>query len=44
MHGSSADSLARLTDQVVGAVEGGTDGAELGTGLFAAAGVVALSS
>jgi F-type H+-transporting ATPase subunit delta len=41
MHGSSAESLARLTDQVVAAVEGGADGVDLGTGLFAASGVVA---
>jgi F-type H+-transporting ATPase subunit delta len=41
MHGPSADSLARLTDQVVSAVDGGGDGAELGTGLFAASGVLA---
>lgn len=40
MHGSSADSLARLTDQVVSAVDGGADGAELGSGLFAAATVL----
>jgi F-type H+-transporting ATPase subunit delta len=41
MHGSSADSLARLTDQVVAAVDGGDDGAEAGTGLFAASTVLA---
>jgi F-type H+-transporting ATPase subunit delta len=41
MHGSSSDSLARLTEQVVAAVDGGSDGAELGTGLFAASGVLA---
>jgi len=41
MHGSSADSLGRLTDQVVAAVDGGDDGAELGTGLFAASAVLA---
>jgi len=41
MHGPSADSLTRLTDQVASAVDGGADGAELGTGLFAAAGVLA---
>lgn len=41
MHGSSAESFARLTEQVVAAVEGGTDGAELGTGLFSASGVLA---
>ena len=41
MHGSSSDSLARLTQQVVEAVDGGSDGAELGTGLFAASGVLA---
>ena len=41
MHGSSADSLARLTTQVVEAVDGGGDGAEIGTGLFAASGVLA---
>jgi len=40
MHGSSADSLARLTDQVLAAVDGGADGAELGSGLFAAATVL----
>lgn len=36
MHGSSADSLTRLSDQVASAVDGGADGAELGSGLFAA--------
>jgi F-type H+-transporting ATPase subunit delta len=41
MHGPSAESLTRLTDQVLSAVDGGADGAELGTGLFAVAGVVA---
>jgi F-type H+-transporting ATPase subunit delta len=41
MQGSSAESLARLTEQVVSAVEGGADGAELGTGLFAASAVLA---
>ena len=41
MQGSSGDSLARLTDQVVSAVDGGADGAELGTGLFAASTVLA---
>jgi F-type H+-transporting ATPase subunit delta len=40
MHGSSADSLARLTDQVVELVDGGADGAEIGAGLFAAAGIL----
>ncbi|RNM15323.1 F0F1 ATP synthase subunit delta [Nocardioides pocheonensis] len=40
MHGSSAESLARLTDRVVAAVEGGADGAELGTGLFGASAVL----
>jgi F-type H+-transporting ATPase subunit delta len=40
MLGSSGGSLARLTDEVVAAVEGG-DGAELGTGLFAASAVLA---
>lgn len=40
MHGSSVDSLARLSDQVVSAVDGGADGAELGTGLFSAAAVL----
>ncbi|MGY2875699.1 F-type H+-transporting ATPase subunit delta [Marmoricola sp. URHA0025 HA25] len=40
MHGSSSDSLATLTEQVVAAVDGGSDGAELGTGLFAASGVL----
>ena len=40
MHGSSADSLARLTDQVIAAVDGGADGAELGAGLFGAATVL----
>jgi F-type H+-transporting ATPase subunit delta len=41
MHGSSGESLARLTDQVISAVDGGGDGAELGTGLFAASAVLA---
>jgi F-type H+-transporting ATPase subunit delta len=41
MQGSSGDSLARLTEQVVSAVEGGGDGAELGTALFAASSVLA---
>src|SRR3954452_7831492 len=41
MHGSSADSLGRLTDQVVAAVDGGDDGAELGNGLCAASAVLA---
>jgi F-type H+-transporting ATPase subunit delta len=41
MHGSSADSLARLSGQVTEAVDGGSDGAEIGTGLFAASGVLA---
>jgi F-type H+-transporting ATPase subunit delta len=41
MHGSSVDSLDRLTKQVVEAVDGGSDGAEIGTGLFAAAAVLA---
>jgi F-type H+-transporting ATPase subunit delta len=36
MLGSSGESLARLIDEVVAAVEGGADGAELGTGLFGA--------
>lgn len=40
MLGSSGESLARLTEQVVAAVDGGEDGAELGTGLFAAASVL----
>lgn len=40
MHGSSVDSLARLSDQVTSAVDGGADGAELGAGLFAAAAVL----
>src|SRR5215216_4527745 len=40
MHGSSADSLARLTDQVAESVDGGADGAEIGAGLFAAAGIL----
>jgi F-type H+-transporting ATPase subunit delta len=40
MHGSSADSFARLTDEVVAAVEGGADGAELGASLFAASSVL----
>jgi F-type H+-transporting ATPase subunit delta len=40
MHGSSADSLTRLTGQVVEAVDGGAEGSELGTGLFAASGVL----
>jgi F-type H+-transporting ATPase subunit delta len=41
MHGSSADSLARLTTKVVEAVDGDGDGAEIGAGLFAASGVLA---
>lgn len=41
MHGSSADSLSRLTDRVVSAVEGGADGAALGTALFSASAVLA---
>src|SRR5690348_14663031 len=41
MHGSSAESLTRLAEQVVGTVDGGTDGAELGSGLFSASGVLA---
>ena len=41
LHGSSADSVAGLTDQVLEAVDGGADGAEIGTGLFAASGVLA---
>ena len=41
MQGSSGGSLARLTDEVVSAVEGGADGAELGTGLFGASQVLA---
>jgi F-type H+-transporting ATPase subunit delta len=41
MQGSSGGSLARLTDEVVSAVEGGADGAELGTGLFGVAAVLA---
>jgi F-type H+-transporting ATPase subunit delta len=40
MHGSSADSLDRLTAEVTSAVAGGADGAELGDGLFAASGVL----
>lgn len=40
MHGSSAESLAKLTDQVVSMVEGGGDGAELGSGLFATSAVL----
>ena len=40
MQGSSADSLARLTDEVVAAVDGGADGVELGTGLFGASSVL----
>ena len=40
MHGSSAESLARLTDEVAGVVESGGNGAEIGTGLFAAAAVL----
>ena len=40
MHGSSSASLARLTEQVVKAVDGGGDGAALGTGLFAASEVL----
>jgi F-type H+-transporting ATPase subunit delta len=41
MQGSSADSLARLTDEVIKAVDGGTAGAELGTALFGASTVLA---
>lgn len=41
MQGSSGDSLARLTEQVAAAVDGGGDGVELGTGLFAASAVLA---
>ena len=41
MHGSSGESLTRLTDQVVAAVDGGSDGAEVGTGLFAASALLA---
>jgi F-type H+-transporting ATPase subunit delta len=41
MHGSSAESLARLAEQVTEAVDGGSDGAEIGAGLFAASGVLA---
>lgn len=41
MQGSSGESFARLTDQVVAAVDGGADGAELGAGLFAASAVLA---
>lgn len=41
MLGSSADSLARLTDAVIAAVDGGSDGSELGTALFSASAVLA---
>ena len=41
MHGSSAESLERLTKKVLEAVDGGGDGAEIGTGLFAASAVLA---
>jgi F-type H+-transporting ATPase subunit delta len=41
MQGSSGDSFARLTDEVAAAVDGGADGAELGTGLFGASEVLA---
>jgi F-type H+-transporting ATPase subunit delta len=40
-HGSSAESFARLSSQVASSVDGGTDGAELGTGLFGASTVLA---
>jgi F-type H+-transporting ATPase subunit delta len=40
MLGSSGESLARLTEEVVAVVEGG-DGAELGTGLFGASALLA---
>ncbi|WP_246415919.1 F0F1 ATP synthase subunit delta [Nocardioides luti] len=40
MQGSSADSLARLTDALGTAIEGGADGAALGEGLFGAADVL----
>ena len=41
MLGSSAGSLAQLTEEVVAAVEHGDGGAELGTGLFSASAVLA---
>ena len=41
MHGSSAESLARLADRVASAVDNGGDGAAIGTGLFTAAAVLA---
>lgn len=41
MLGPSGDSLARLTDEVVAAVDGGTDGTELGRALFSASTVLA---
>jgi F-type H+-transporting ATPase subunit delta len=41
MLGSSGDSLARLTDAVAAAVDGGTNGIELGTALFSASTVLA---
>ena len=41
MQGSSGGSVGRLTDQVVSAVDGGADGAELGAGLFGASTVLA---
>jgi F-type H+-transporting ATPase subunit delta len=40
MLGSSADSLARLTDEVMAAVDGGSDGTEMGTALFSASAVL----
>jgi F-type H+-transporting ATPase subunit delta len=41
MHGSSAESFARLSAEVVSGVDGGADGAELGTGLFGASATLA---
>ncbi len=40
MQGSSGDSLARLSDALGAAIEGGADGATLGEGLFGAADVL----
>lgn len=40
MQGSSGDSLARLTDALGAAVDGGADGARVGDGLFAASDVL----
>jgi len=40
MLGSSGASVARLTDELVAVIDGGADGAALGDGLLAAAGVL----